>query len=72
MATQKEIQAIAKKAKKELALKNKQVEEEKEARSKQSLLAISNSKEVIEDKVEEVKSPTKNKKITEDEEIAEL
>lgn len=72
MATQKEIQAIAKKAKKELALKNKQVEEEKEARSKQSLLAISNSKEVIKEKIEEVKSPTKNKKITEEEEIAEL
>lgn len=73
MATNKELKAAAKQAKKDIAVRNKKEEEEKIAKSQRTLLAIKTPKESeIEVEKEIEKTPPKSKKITEEEEIAEL
>ena len=54
MATQKELKAAAKQAKKDIAARNKKEEDEKIAKSQRTLLAIKTQKDPIE-VVEEVK-----------------
>lgn len=73
MATQKELKAAAKQAKKDIAVRNKKEEEEKIAKSQRTLLAIKTQKDPIVEITEEVKkTPIKSKKVTEEEEIEEL
>ena len=73
MATNKELKAAAKQAKKDIVARNKKEEEEKIAKSQRTLLAIKTQKDPVVEVVEEVKkTPTKSKKITEEEEIEEL
>ena len=68
MATQKELKTAAKQAKKDIAARNKKEEDEKIAKSQRTLLAIKTQKDPIVEVTEEVKkTPTKPKKITEEE-----
>ena len=54
MATQKELKAAAKQAKKDIAVRNKKEEEEKIAKSQRTLLAIKTQKDPIVEIIEEV------------------
>ena len=59
MATQKELKEASKKAKKDLAARNKKEEDEKIAKSQRTLLAIKTQKDPIIEVVEEVKKTSK-------------
>lgn len=69
MATQKELKEASKKAKKDLAIKNKKLEDEKNVKDKRSLLAIKTTNDIEEVKVDD---SIKVKIITQEEEITEL
>ena len=68
MASKKELEAIAKQAKKDLAAKKKKEEQEKADKAQRTLLAIQTHKEPE----KETPTPAEIKKITQEEEIAEL